>query len=60
MTAREALDHPWLAMVKEFAAKKRAEDTLSGGNLVFVPAGASSGGGAGGEVAAPAAGSAGL
>jgi hypothetical protein len=26
LTAREALDHPWLAPVKEFAAKRRAEE----------------------------------
>ena len=26
MTAREALDHPWLAPVREFAAKRRAEE----------------------------------
>lgn len=26
LTAREALDHPWLAPVKEFAARRRAEE----------------------------------
>ena len=28
MTAREALDHPWLAPVREFAARRRAEVSL--------------------------------
>jgi serine/threonine protein kinase len=42
MTAREALDHPWLAPVRDFAAKRRAEEM--GTYSILPPLGGEGGG----------------
>jgi hypothetical protein len=42
LTAREALDHPWLAPVREFAAKRRAEEM---GTYPLLPPPSEAGGG---------------